>query len=87
MWGCKKRSVLQRPVLVEIENGTEYNYWNCPVNFIGDSIKEFLNLYHKIQLFQQCKLPELDKLSVRFVSAAMYYEQKITQYKMENSNG
>jgi hypothetical protein len=73
--------------LIETENETEYYFWNCPVNFIGDSIQEFLNLYHKMQVFSQCALPELDKLSVRFVAAVMYYEQKLNQYKIENNNG
>jgi len=84
VWGCEGVTTSGKHVHTEIDGDTEYRYFNCPTKFIGRSIREFIDLKNTLELFEGAKLPNIDDISVRYITALKYYNAKCAEYSAEN---
>lgn len=74
---------MQQPVFEEIENDEHNKYWNCPINFIPDSIYSFMRLYDYSKSFPGAFMPAFNKVSPRFINAHTYFEMKYNEFLIE----
>jgi hypothetical protein len=78
-WGCEKRA--SKPVIIEEENGIQYNYWNCPIQFVTKSVWEFYKRYCHQKRFPSSPMPRYEDMSPKFIRAYIYFETKMTEYR------
>jgi len=70
---------MQQPAFEERENGEHLRYWNCPVLWLPQSVKQFVVLYKYCKDFHGAAMPSPEDVSGRFVLASHYYDAKIAE--------
>ena len=70
---------MQQPTFEELEGGVHYRYWNCPVLWLPDSIRQFLIINRYCKEFHGVSMPAPGDASARFVLASQYYEAKVSE--------
>ena len=70
---------MQQPTFEEKEGGVHYRYWNCPVLWLPDSVRQFLVLNRYCKEYSGAQMPTPENVSARFVLAAQYYDAKVNE--------
>jgi len=83
VWGCQGRP---RKPEIEIEEGVEYHYLNCPLHFVSPSIWEFIRRLDYYEAFPNAPIPSFENVSPKFLRAYNYYESKKAEIR-ERQNG
>ena len=78
LFGCTKKA--KKYVEVEQENNVEYFYFNCPLQFVSNSVWEFITVYKYTKDFPSSPMPKFKDCNPKFLQAVNYFESKINEY-------
>jgi len=71
----------------EEDNGKLIRYWNCPSQFIPESVNVWFRIYQYHKDFPGATMPGVTEQTPRFLKAYYLYESCMAQYKKETNSG
>lgn len=77
VWGCEKKTKLKQPTFKDMINGVLYQYWNCPVKFIPNSVYEFLRIKNFYSRYPGASMPDFENISPRFLLMDEIYTNEL----------
>ena len=80
LFGCTTKA--RRPE-IEIEDGVEYHYHNCPLHFVSRNIWEFMKIYKYQKSYSSAIMPSYKDVNPLFIRASNYYESKLAEYTQD----
>ena len=72
---------------MENDCGKILRFWNCPINFIPESVVEFTRQYRYYKDFPSAPMPEYEEVPKRWILSYQYYETKLRHYQEERFKG
>jgi len=68
-------------VSIDVSNGVNYVYWNCPKKFIPNAIYAWYEEYMYQKNFPSAPMPAYKDVSNKFLMAYTLYEATLAEYK------
>jgi len=82
IFGCTEKA--KKHVEVEQENGIEYYYYNCPLQFVTNNVWDFMKEYKYHKDFPSAGMPSFRNCNPRWILAVNYLETKISEYSRKD---
>jgi len=76
---------MRKPTFEYTDRGVHVKYWNCPVKFIPDSIWKFITIMDYYDSFPSAPFPNMKNVSLRFLTAHKFFNNKLMEYKIQKS--